>query len=683
MALFHWFSKVANGLSPRLRRAHGSWLRRAGWFGRLGQVAVMGLIATSLLYTMLLLLAAPAAAARLFPTPPPLLDQFPQITVTVPCRYSPPLAPASIFTLREDGKRQTLRGGPQRNPVYYPKTEILFLLDVIQGREALLNPIGDRLAAFVDYYSKTVPSGERGQFAFSAFIPYTNGRQLDLVKPWTPQIDEVATAVYQHQSHAPAQTGLADLIDNARQQFTVTHVARRTIVVFSDGTDPLSEDKRTTVLQQVTDQQIAIDTIFINTGVGNTNQLRKLAEATNGQYIEQLEDNAAAVDQLLQQLVQPETVCALAYRATKPPPGQLIVQEVLSGTIIATTTVAIPPLAVEPPLVTLDTTLLRDNLVLLAGRRAQSSPLTVSWAFNDYPNRQVQTVTYDFIGLTMTIPAAVTQAVTAGQQSAQLTIPLNKLMFGNFSLRVVVEDEVGLQGTAIAPFGVVPPTPRPTRTPTETPVPTATPNNALRQAESGLAQVNADYSRVIIVAIGAMLLLALILISLWLGGAFLAARNALARLAPSPSSEPAPAAVPALLYRLRTDPALPLRQVVKLHRTVNLPEDLLANLNGGARERALAKIHQAITANIQIVCHNEQDIRLIYRLKGSTLATPIQVQRNGHPEELNPQQPFFQLEHNDIIFLRRDIRYRFIDLTRQELKGLNGETAPYTPESIT
>ncbi len=634
---------------------------------RFSRVVAVGGAAGCLLSLLLLLLPQPTQARQVAATPTVVLDDLPLLRIQLPCAVQTPTL--STFKLTEDGQLRNPTGAPKSQRLLYDR-QTLFLFDLTAGSDWLIPSIGDALNRFLKYYADSPFVDARNQFA--AFAPGTDGQTLVQISPWTPQPGELIDQVNQFKTIAPAKTALIKLIDEAYNQFATDEQTQRTLIIFSDGLDNPPTQALTETPRAELANQVVIHTIFIpTTRVGNKENLKKIATASKGQPIDQI-NQTTKVDALLKTLVQPAYLCTITYRTAKAQPTQVIIQEMSGTTVLETTPVTIPSISAGAPVVTLTTATLKEAIVLNSNL-AQSLTLPLHWAFPNYLKRRVQSVSYTLFGLNH--EAFTPTRILTADTTTQLTIPIHRLAPGNYSLQVEVQDDIGLKGTAVAPFALVLPTPTvmPTPTNTLTPTPQPTPTSTGPQKAEKYVSTFTPYSNLTLLSIALALFLGLCGLTYWLVIVWLRYREEANRLFSSPSSQ---APVPALLYRIRSRPGFPLRQVIKLDRDIHLPDDLLVVAKPAKHIKNLEKIRDLINYKVDITKYDSQTFQLYYREK-ETPITQIKIQSNGEDPKDLERGRIERLEHNDIIQLG-SVHYRFLNLVQYN-NGANGTNSATPP----
>jgi len=583
-------------------------------------------------------------------------DALPELQVQLGCQEPPDNRANQQFTLYENGRKVTLLASVEPAP-FYPETQIIFLFDLVEGSERLLPELADLLNRFLVAYSKSDHSVTTNQFA--AYMPAEDGNTLVEVSDFSQQVITLIDGVNRAQLQAPAATALAALLKNGADEFYQRKPIRRTIVLFSDGLDTKTQNELPTVLADLRNQQIVVYPIFIpTTEKGAPENLQQIASMTGGERYEISQQEA--VNALLLTLVKPAYRCTLRYRTTSLQPIHLAVQEMISGTIVTTTTMDVPAIKASPPTVTIETTQFLTDIVQSPEQDPVPLLIKIRWNFPNYEARQVKAIAYTLSNasrLPVMATRIITQNVSADQ--FQLLVPAA----GRYNLEVAVEDEFHLRGRDNVPFAIVPPTFTPTPTPlptaTVTPIPVPT-LSTLQAIDAGIA-AQVQLSSLVFSASTLFLLAVLIPLFVWLVRALTKLRERGTHPAPTTAAKE----VTALLYRVQSRPEYPLRQVVPLHdEALKLPDALLVQAKPTVHAKNLEKISDLTNFHVRIQKHGRSQFELIYTDQMTAL---VKLHSDGVVEDL-PTDRLTVLTDQTIIQLGQ-VQYRFIDLVNRTKNG--------------
>ncbi|MCB0109356.1 MAG: hypothetical protein KDE53_25710, partial [Caldilineaceae bacterium] len=349
----------------------------------------------------------------------------------------------------------------------------------------------------------------------------------------------------------------------------------------------------------------------------------------------------------------------LRYRTTSLQPIHLAVQEMISGTIVTTTTMDVPAIKASPPTVTIETTQFLTDIVQSPEQDPVPLLIKIRWGFPNYEARQVKAIAYTLSNasrLPLIATRIITQNVSADQ--FQLLVP----QVGRYNLEVVVEDEFQLRGRDNVPFAVVAPTLVPTFTPlpTATEQPTPTPTlSTIEKIDARIAKIN--LSSLIFSASTLFLLAILIPLFVWLVRALTKLRERGAATHTTIAAKE----VTALLYRVQSRPEYPLRQVVPLHdEALKLPDALLVPAKPTVHAKNLEKISDLTNFHVRIQKHGRSQFELIYT---DPMTALVKLHSDGVVEDL-PTDRLTVLTDQTIIQLGQ-VQYRFIDLVNRTRNG--------------
>ena len=607
--------------------------------------------------------------------PPPDLRNFPLISVQVPCSGTIHSIGSDAFQLTEDGKAQVIQK-VQTETVRLP-VRIMIFVDLFAKAADTVGPIGDALLTLHATATATKTHLQIPQDRFAIFAPLAS-KTLTTIVAWTPNTVQIVNTERgldgdnHWQPKADAPTALMALLLKTLNEFTDDGPVRRSLVVFSDGTDLENDTHLKELIAAAIAHQLPIYTILLpKQPYHDAKRLQTLAASTGGQYTDTMQ-----LQPLWKKLLASTTLCTLTYRTRQPHPNKVVVSQVGSNPPI-TTVVDLPMLTLSPPDVTLAITAPEEiypRTYRLGGNQpsTQTFDIQVTWQFQDYKQRTVKNISYRIQGATTTQTGIMSLA--DGASSARIQVPVVNLPLGAYLVEAMVEDEVGQLGRKSVPFGVVP-TPAPTATPTASPTPTAMPTATPTATSTATPDI---LHRALGVPVQypstkmLQLLLASFTLPFWLWFIFFVIQKPTrAFIGGSPSQNTGGAKpVQALLSRENLDDKTQnedtwrLRQIVKLTDSNKLPDCLYLKNRPANRKDELAKFKAYIT----------QDQGEFSLLPDSNV-TSIRVE--GRDKKKTTDEGSIKLEDNDLIFFDK-IRYRFYKIKQRD-DAENGDAASALP----
>lgn len=602
-----------------------------------------------------------AAAQSLPPIgAPPLLTNFPEITIRERCDGMSAATGETTLMVAEDG---IIRGiTNQTHQLIRPETQTAIFIDLFDNKGAVIGPLGNGLEELYRLYESNIFTVTMDQLA--VFIPATEDT-LDTVTDWTGDAGKVVKDVREITTARPFsalnRTALTTLLRTTLTHFSPSAVdMRQTLLVFSDGSDVISSAALDDLIREAQTRRIQIHTFFVDTGYNGAANLLRLSHETGGNY--QIFTNPLAWQALWRPLVTSYPVCTITYRTSKVQPQELTLWEVISGTVHFTQTYSLPTITITAPIVTIKAPPMGATLLLtptsVAGHTySQTVNLAVAWDFASQAPRNIQHIMYAIQGPTPQSPMTV-DSPPLPLQALTIPIPVADLWPGAYSVKVQIVDELGLQGEANVPFALLLP-PTPTATPTPTALATATPGPTVSLTPTFTPTIawyvepiewtKTDFPYRV------LLIFALPLLGLLSYGAYnfrrqiMLLRDWQMPLAPSVAGRK----VKAILYRVDSHPDLALQQVVKLSdqsdEITRLPEHLYTYR--GEKPSSVESKEDSISAfHAQIVLNDYR-----YQLLLEADSKPIKYKRRNTEVLIENE---LLLENNDILVLG-PVQYAF------------------------
>lgn len=322
----------------------------------------------------------------------------------------------------------------------------------------------------------------------AAFSPNLEDGTLRVVSDWAQDHQGMANLVRMDApAEAPATTPLFGLISDALDRFTSSATPsnlRRALIVFSDGSDPVSAQQLETIVRKAARLGVTIETVMIGDArnAASRRNLEQIALETGGAYWDySTPDLITNVEAMWQQLGAQRQQHFYTYRLTKPQPSEVGLALTYPDGRQLTARYDFPAIDVRPPGVEVlnppaDYQLVRTADAFdtpLSDIMPNALPIQVNVVWPDNHPRAIQRIEYEVGGRSV---------VQDSEPFGSVDFPAELLDNGAYTVRVFVVDELGMEGkSAPASFSVQvvrpepTPTPEPTATLTPTPEPTATP----------------------------------------------------------------------------------------------------------------------------------------------------------------------------------------------------------------
>lgn len=477
----------------------------------------------SLTITMLLLLCLPSyAQTESIVLSDPVLDHFPLVRVNanVPCSRFSETSNGAELQLQEDANSVLISETITRSI----NTQTALLFDIWNGAIDRISPIrGSLIGALRSEPNKPALLASTDELLMLG--PDPTGLHIMSVVSETGWTNNGGLIVNNIDRVIPAKsvTALTTLISETLNTFTSLEQRPdlvKSIVVFSDGTDPVVASRQQTeaVLAAAQQQGVTIHTVFMADAFQDETYLRQFSDHTGG--IAQtltLTSTESALDPLWQSISK--VGCEILYRSKQKQPKLLTVWSQQTSTQANTSQLPLPSLDLPAPAL--------DSLELLPSSQislAQTSIVTLTYrtAFEKYSDRQIQRVEYG-------IEDRIERSTTHSETSSSLIIPVQGLPPGNYTIYLRVYDELGLSAErkhtleVIAPPGVLQPETPPLITargdvPTE-PSQVAEPSwleRAARWIEARYTEITGWDWRLLLISLLVITLLIVEIIALWL-----------------------------------------------------------------------------------------------------------------------------------------------------------------------
>ena len=304
---------------------------------------------------------------------------------------------------------------------------------------------------------------------------------------WTGDHGSLVNTLEKWQPNAGStNTKLLGLLKFTLDQFSDSGVEpnkQRSIVVFSDGIDTVSEVEIADVALKANALNVRIYPVLIGggSGAGRVN-MERLAILTDGEF--RVLDSLGSLDRLWRALASQRKQQQVTYRSTNPNPQVVSIEATLENARKITRSAPIPPFTVRAPQVIVPSN--SDAGVLIervapefdspvAAMMPNEQMLNIGFEWPDGHPRQVVRVDYTLGN------EIYSQTDNISANGASFPLPVQNLDVGEYTLRVEAVDELGLIGRSAA-VGlrvevVRPPSPTPTpeAEPTSEPEPTAIP----------------------------------------------------------------------------------------------------------------------------------------------------------------------------------------------------------------
>jgi len=307
---------------------------------------------------------------------------------------------------------------------------------------------------------------------------------LRVVSDWAQDHQGMANLVRMDTpAEAPATTPLFGLISDALDRFSSSATPsnlRRTLVVFSDGSDIVSAQQLETIVRKAARLGVTIETVMIgdDRNAASRRNLEQIALETGGAYWDySTADLIPNVEAMWQQIGAQRQQQFYTYRLTKPQPSEVGLALTYPDGRQLTARYDFPAIDVRPPAIEVlsppaDYALVRTADAFdspLNDIMPTTLPIQVNIVWPDNHPRAIQRIEYEVGGRS---------AVQDSEPFGAVDFPIEMLDNGVYTVRVAVIDELGLEGKS-TPLSftvqVVRPDPPPTATPTVTMTPTPEP----------------------------------------------------------------------------------------------------------------------------------------------------------------------------------------------------------------
>ena len=309
---------------------------------------------------------------------------------------------------------------------------------------------------------------------------------LRVVSDWAQDHQGMANLVRMDApAEAPATTPLFGLISDALDRYsssaTPTNL-RRTLVVFSDGSDIVSAQQLETIVRKAARLGVTIETVMIgdNRNAASRRNLEQIALETGGAYWDySTADLITNAEAIWQQIGAQRQQQFYTYRLTKPQPSEVGLALTYPDGRQLTARYDFPAIDVRPPAIEMLSPPADYELVRTADAfdtplrdiMPNTLPIQVNVIWPDNHPRVIQRIEYEVGGRSI---------VQDAEPFGAVDFPVEMLDNGAYTVRVAVIDELGMEGkSAPVSFSIQvvrpepPPTPEPTATMTPVPEPTA------------------------------------------------------------------------------------------------------------------------------------------------------------------------------------------------------------------
>ncbi|MEZ4868484.1 MAG: FHA domain-containing protein [Caldilineaceae bacterium] len=386
------------------------------------------------------------------------VDHFPELSVTVYGEGIDGSLSGATIAMVEDGvpqeitKSETVLLGTQ---TLLALDSSATLLETANGKSALDQVVSGLV-------ERQFLTAGRDWLSFITFEHSEAGAAPQVVSAWQSEdYQSVVTDFSAYQPAAPQKvTPLYDLLRTAILHFDENSAAppnlTRSIVLFTDGLNPLTTAAKEELFSLALDHRVRIHTVQVGDDPGGEQQLRSLAQSTNGRY-QRLALDTPQLNELWQVIQGAQVQRMLTYRTTRPSPQQVTVSAT-AGERPLDDAISIPAVTVAPPQVSVVTPAF-DALerMLSGGQRPQfDTPLTdltpktldvavvVNWP--DGHPRRLSRVEYSLNNQPV---------IRDTEPYTTVTLPLETLDKGEYTIRVRATDELGLIGDyAIKPLSI-------------------------------------------------------------------------------------------------------------------------------------------------------------------------------------------------------------------------------------
>lgn len=359
---------------------------------------------------------------------------------TAPCpdvivRVAPPLALArdqGVWTILENDRPQRiLRVQPVELPL-----QIAFVLDVagdISKTGASAAPVRDEFVSAISKFLLKPEALDLGPQDRLMLIVPQGETGYEIAQEWTSDPNRVYNQAYLSVNKAPPRrTALAGITVQAmaRMQDVAGYEQRaKVLIVLSDGIDRTSVQDISDIINRARLLDVSILTIKVGpTAMGDAQNLRRMAEETNGTYAAYV--GPEALTPLLEAVRQHRVGYDLAYRSAVASSGQQVLRvTVAAGERKLSSARYSFGLEVNPPRVTITSPAANETV------RPGNVPVAIAVDFGGC-ERRLTTVRYLVNGAEVAVLPP-----TQGYIWETLRLPA-----GRYSLQVEVGDDLGLVG---------------------------------------------------------------------------------------------------------------------------------------------------------------------------------------------------------------------------------------------
>ncbi|MDQ7030119.1 MAG: FHA domain-containing protein [Ardenticatenia bacterium] len=281
----------------------------------------------------------------------------------------------------------------------------------------------------------------------ASYVARPQDGQLGILQTWTYDHQAAVDRLYLYEPKEPPEaTPLHDLLfsifDHFNQAQDVSPAISRAIVLFSDGLSGSSSLEITDAINRAQEENVPIFTVLLGRSETGERNMRRLATLTGGQFVRL--DNIEDVDAIWRAVGQLREQLLISYRARSAEPRQVEVMATLSNGTTTSTTMIFPAVKVDVPTVTIVQP--QEGMFITKEAPAFDTPLSeveprelpiqiqIQWP-NGEP-RAIRRVEYTVGTETRIVEQAPFD---------QIIFPINKLDTGRYTVRAVVEDELGLR----------------------------------------------------------------------------------------------------------------------------------------------------------------------------------------------------------------------------------------------
>lgn len=396
-------------------------------------------------------------------------SQFPVISVTAyGANLEKPLADLPAVLTEDNAERPILSSEP---------VDVGIQVGVLFDLSANVLPRYNELADAVERFRVAKLSADTDWLA--AYSADPENAELVVISDWVQDHQGMANEVrLKAPATAAAQTPLFGLISSALDRFSSSATPpnlRRTLLVFSDGTDVVSAQQLETIMRKAARLGVTIDTVMIGNAqnAANRRNLEQIALETGGSYWDFGDiGKIANIETMWRDLGAERQQQKYTYRMTKPQPSALGLSVGLSDGRRLTAESDFPAVDAHTPEVEVVNPAAGAEILRTAsapdtplGEIAPATlPVELKITWPDNHPRNVQRVEYEIGGHA---------EVQTAEPFGRIDFPIADLDAGSYILRATVIDELGLEGKSAPvsfPIRIVIPTPVP---PTETPIPPA------------------------------------------------------------------------------------------------------------------------------------------------------------------------------------------------------------------